>query len=56
MGDLLTGVLYTMFVGIPLCCACMAVGAMLCVTIIGIGPGLTLMALGYKMLTLPPRR
>jgi uncharacterized membrane protein YccF (DUF307 family) len=50
------GLLYTVFIGIPICMTCMCVGLLLCVTIIGIPAGLTLMALGVKYLTLPQRR
>lgn len=46
---------YVPFVGIWICMACMMVGLILCATIIGIPAGLTLMALGFKMLTLKPR-
>lgn len=51
----MTGVLYTLFVGIPFCIAMCAVGTVLCVTIIGIPLGLTCFALGMKALTLTPR-
>lgn len=53
---MMVGFLYTVFIGVPACCACMAVGLMLCITVVGIAPGLTLMALGVKLLTLPPPR
>jgi uncharacterized membrane protein YccF (DUF307 family) len=34
----------------------MALGTMLCLTIIGIPLGLTCFALGFKLMTLPPSR
>jgi uncharacterized membrane protein YccF (DUF307 family) len=49
------GIIYTLCVGIPVCLVLCSVGAFLCLTIIGIGPGLTCVALGFKMLTLNPR-
>lgn len=48
--------LYTILIGIPLCCACIGIGIFLCLTIIGIAPGLTLIALGIKMLTISPKQ
>jgi uncharacterized membrane protein YccF (DUF307 family) len=50
------GLLYTLFIGIPLCIGCMTVGLLFCITIIGIPVGLTCFALGFKMLTLSPAR
>lgn len=47
--------LYVPFIGFPLCVMFMSVGLFLCLTIIGIPLGLSLMALGVKMLTLKPR-
>lgn len=49
------GLLYTLIVGLPFCFACMTFGVLLCATVIGIPAGLTLMALGFKTLTLSPR-
>lgn len=51
----MTGVLYTLFVGIPLCIGLCTVGVFFCVTIIGIPIGLTCFGLGMKALTLHPR-
>jgi uncharacterized membrane protein YccF (DUF307 family) len=50
------GLVYTLFIGIPLCVTLMAVGLIVCATIIGIPIGVTLMAVGFKYLTLPQRR
>jgi uncharacterized membrane protein YccF (DUF307 family) len=50
------GLIYTFVVGIPLCVAFVAVGLFLCVTVIGLPVGLTLIALGFKYLALPRRR
>jgi len=47
---------YTLFVGIPACVMLMAVGTILCLTVIGIPLGLTCFALGFKVVTLPPPR
>lgn len=52
----LLSALYTIFIGIPLCCFCIGIGVFLCLTIIGIPLGGTLIALGVKMLTINPRR
>ncbi len=52
----MANLVYTIFVGIPVCVALMALGAILCVTIIGIPVGLTCFALGFKLVTLPPWR
>lgn len=46
---------YVPFVGIWVCMALLTVGLILCATIIGIPPGLALIALGFKSLTLKPR-
>lgn len=51
----MSGFIYTLFVGIPLCVGLMAVGVVLCVTVIGIPLGLTCFALGAKVITLGPR-
>ena len=51
----MTGLLYTVLVGIPLCVMLMAIGVVLCVTVIGIPFGLTCFALATKVLTLGPR-
>jgi hypothetical protein len=37
----------------PLCILCVSVGLFLCLTIIGIPVGLTIMAIGFKYLTPP---
>jgi uncharacterized membrane protein YccF (DUF307 family) len=50
------GLIYTLVIGIPLCATLVTVGLILCATIIGIPVGLTLIALGFKYLTLPQRR
>jgi uncharacterized membrane protein YccF (DUF307 family) len=47
---ILVRVLYTLLVGVPLCVFCMTFGLLLCLTIIGIPVGLTMMALGVKVL------
>lgn len=44
--------LYVPLIGFPLCVAMVTVGLLLCATVIGIPIGLTVMALGLKMLTL----
>jgi uncharacterized membrane protein YccF (DUF307 family) len=49
------GLLYTLFVGFPLCLMCMMIGLMLCLTVIGAPAGLAVMALGVKYVTLPNR-
>ena len=49
------GMVYTLFVGLPLCFVCMTFGLVLCLTLFGIPAGLTIMALGFKYLTLPHR-
>ena len=49
------GLLYTLFVGFPLCLFCMCVGLLLCLTIIGAPLGFAVMALGAKYVTLPNR-
>lgn len=51
----MTGLLYTLFIGIPCCVMLMAIGVALCVTVIGIPLGLTCFALGVKVITLGPR-
>lgn len=45
------GLLYTVFIGIPLCVVLVAVGLLFCITVIGLPIGLTLIALGFKYLT-----
>jgi uncharacterized membrane protein YccF (DUF307 family) len=50
------GLMYTLFIGIPLCITLVAVGVILCATIVGIPVGITLIAVGFKYLTLPQRR
>ena len=52
----MTNLVYTLFVGIPVCVMLMAIGSPLCVTVIGIPLGLTCFALGFKVVTLPPAR
>lgn len=47
--------LYVPLVGVWVCMALVAFGLLLCVTIILIPAGLTMIALGFKMLTLKPR-
>lgn len=49
------GLIYTLFIGIPLCVVLVAAGLALCATVLGIPIGLTLIALGFKYLTLPER-
>jgi uncharacterized membrane protein YccF (DUF307 family) len=49
------GLLYTLFVGLPLCVMLVAFGLLLCVTVIGLPLGLALIGLGFKYLTLPRR-
>lgn len=48
----MANVFYVPFVGIWVCAFMVAIGLMLCVTIIGIPLGIACMALGVKMLTL----
>ena len=52
----MANLLYTLFVGIPLCLVLMTVGLLFSLTVIGIPLGLTCFALGSKLVTLPPRR
>ena len=49
------GLLYTLFIGFPICVMCMVLGLLLCATIIGIPVGLSVLALGAKYVTLPKR-
>ena len=41
---------YHIFVGIPLCFFLVSAGLLLCLTLIGLPAGLTLMAAGFKAL------
>lgn len=50
------GIAYTLFVGIPLSIALMALGIFCCLTIVLAPVGFTCFALANKVLTLPPRR
>jgi uncharacterized membrane protein YccF (DUF307 family) len=50
------GLLYALLIGIPLCAMLVTAGLILCATIIGIPVGITLIALGFKYLTLSQRR
>jgi hypothetical protein len=50
------GLAYTLLVGIPLCTALVTFGLLLCVTVVGTPVGVTMIALGFKYLTLPNRR
>ena len=52
----MANLVYTLFVGIPVCVMLMTVGMILCLTVIGIPLGLTCFALGFKLVTLPPTR
>ena len=54
--ETVANLVYTLFVGIPACVMLMAVGTILCLTVIGIPLGLTCFALGFKVVTLPPSR
>jgi uncharacterized membrane protein YccF (DUF307 family) len=49
------GILYTLFVGLPLSVMLFAFGLMLCLTVIGLPFGLALMALAAKVIALSPR-
>lgn len=49
-------VLYVPLVGFPLCVILMALGLMLCCTIIFLPVGLACFALAFKVVVLPPRR
>ena len=49
------GLLYTLLIGIPLCVGLVAVGLLLCATVIGLPFGIALIGLGFKYLTLPQR-
>jgi uncharacterized membrane protein YccF (DUF307 family) len=51
----MTELLYTLFVGIPLCVIAVTFGLFACLTIVGLPFGLVLIALGFKSLTLQPR-
>jgi uncharacterized membrane protein YccF (DUF307 family) len=42
--------LYHLFVGIPLCLGLVTLGLLLCLTILGLPVGLTLIAAGFKAL------
>ena len=42
--------LYTLFVGMPVCLALVSSGLLFCLTIVGLPVGLTLMAAGFKAL------
>jgi len=46
------GLLYTLFVGIPLSLMLMTLGVFFCLTIVAIPVGLTCFALGHRVLTL----
>ena len=48
----MANLVYTLFIGIPVCVTLMALGTLLCLTIIGIPFGLTCFALGFKLVTL----
>ena len=50
------GLIYTLVIGIPLCAALVTLGLLLCATIVGLPIGLTLIAVGFKYLTLCRRR
>jgi uncharacterized membrane protein YccF (DUF307 family) len=50
------GLIYTLLIGIPLCLALVTVGLIMCATIVGIPVGVTLMAVGFKYLTLAQHR
>lgn len=50
------GLAYTLLIGIWLCIALVTVGLLLCITVVGIPVGVTLIALGFKYLTLQNRR
>jgi uncharacterized membrane protein YccF (DUF307 family) len=45
--------LYTLFVGIPLCLLCVTVGLFLCCTIVFLPFGITFIALGLRALAYP---
>jgi uncharacterized membrane protein YccF (DUF307 family) len=49
------GLIYTLLIGIPLCAMLVAAGLVLCMTVIGIPVGVTLIALGFKYVALPQR-
>ena len=49
----MANLVYTLLIGIPACVILMAVGTLLCLTVIGIPLGLTCFALGFKVVTLP---
>ena len=44
------GILYHLFIGVPTCLLFVTVGLLLCVTIIGLPLGVTLIAAGIKAL------
>ncbi len=48
---------YTLLAGIPLSLMCMTIGCLLCLTVIGLPPGLVCFGLGFRVLTIAsPRR
>ncbi len=50
------GLLYTLVIGVWLCIVLVTLGLLLCVAVVGIPVSVTLIALGFKYLTLPNRR
>jgi len=49
------GVIYTLFIGIPYCLIMCTFGLLLVCTVIGAPVGLTMIALGFKGLTIQKR-
>ena len=47
----MAAVLYTLFVGMPLCLVAVAFGLLACMTIVGLPIGITLIAMGIKALS-----
>jgi len=50
------GILYTLLVGIPVSLFLMMIGCMLCLTVVLFPAGLVCFGLGFKVLTVSPRR
>ncbi len=49
----MAAVLYTLFVGMPLCLVAVTFGLLACMTIVGLPIGITLIAIGIKALSYP---
>ena len=49
----MAAILYTLFVGMPLCLVAVTFGLLACMTIVGLPIGITLIATGIKALSYP---